>query len=374
MLAAAAAWSQLAAELESAAIGCSSVVSGLTGPAWSGPTSAGMQAATASYVGWLHKAAARAEQTAAQACSAAAAFEVAFAIMVPPSVIAANRALLAALIATNIFGQNSAAIAATEAHYAEMWGQDATAMTLYACSSSAASVLDPFQEPTRVTDPVGLTAQSGAMAQATAGTSGAQVLAQAAAAAPLAPAMTPDSVPLFSSTPLFTSTSIVGTAGLFPSFLGQDMPTYPMAGVSYGLIAPSSQIAFGTKVAGVYADAARAADAQARFAERRAVELGSGRPVSARLGRAGAVAALSVPPNWANEPVAIAPAASALPLTGAAAGSAFGPVTQTPASMFSQSLMSALSPGIGGPAQPKSKPVLVRNPASEHADTTKVQV
>jgi PPE-repeat protein len=47
---------------------------------------------------------------------------------VPPAMIAANRAQLMSLIATNILGQNTPAIAATEAHYGEMWAQDVTAM------------------------------------------------------------------------------------------------------------------------------------------------------------------------------------------------------------------------------------------------------
>ena len=61
---------------------------------------------------------------------------------VPPPLIAANRAQLMALIATNIFGQNTPAIMATEAHYSEMWAQDATAMYGYAASSAAASAFD----------------------------------------------------------------------------------------------------------------------------------------------------------------------------------------------------------------------------------------
>ena len=40
---------------------------------------------------------------------------------VPRPVIAANRAQLAALVATNILGQNAPAIAATEAQYGQMW-------------------------------------------------------------------------------------------------------------------------------------------------------------------------------------------------------------------------------------------------------------
>ena len=43
--------------------------------------------------------------------------------------IAANRSLLATLVATNFLGINTPAIAATEAQYAEMWVQDAVTLT-----------------------------------------------------------------------------------------------------------------------------------------------------------------------------------------------------------------------------------------------------
>ncbi|MDT5309050.1 MAG: hypothetical protein QOE48_4746, partial [Mycobacterium sp.] len=114
MLAAAAAWNGLAAELYSAATSYQSVVSGLTAGPWLGPSSASMAAAAARYVAWMSTAAAQAEQTAAQAKAAAAAYETAFAATVPPSVVAANRSLLMALIATNVLGQNTPAIATTE--------------------------------------------------------------------------------------------------------------------------------------------------------------------------------------------------------------------------------------------------------------------
>ncbi len=68
------------------------------------------------------------EQAATQAVAAATAYDSVFAMTVPPPVIAANRAELAALVATNIFGQNTPGIAAIEAHYSEMWAQDAAAM------------------------------------------------------------------------------------------------------------------------------------------------------------------------------------------------------------------------------------------------------
>uniref|UniRef100_UPI003F944699 PPE family protein n=2 Tax=Mycobacterium sp. TaxID=1785 RepID=UPI003F944699 len=101
MLAAAAAWDDLAAELQSTGASYSSTIESLaTGP-WTGPSSIAMAAAAAPYVAWINSTAAQAEQAGTQAKLAAAAYETAFAATVPPPVIAANRALLAALIATN---------------------------------------------------------------------------------------------------------------------------------------------------------------------------------------------------------------------------------------------------------------------------------
>src|ERR1700677_1469204 len=118
MLAAAAAWDGLAAELHSTATSYGSGISELSAGAWLGAASAAMTAAAAPYVAWMRPTPPKAEQTAIKAKAAAAAHEVTFAAMVPPPVIAANRALLQALVATNLFGQNTPAIAATETLYA----------------------------------------------------------------------------------------------------------------------------------------------------------------------------------------------------------------------------------------------------------------
>ena len=155
MLAAAAAWDDLAAELSSTAASYASTVSSLTGRPWQGPSSQSMAAAAATYVEWMNTTAAQAEETGAQAKAAVAAYEAAFAATVPPPVIEANRALLMMLIATNILGQNTPAIAATETHYMEMWAQDAAAMYGYAGSAGSASVLTPFTEPPQTTNPAG---------------------------------------------------------------------------------------------------------------------------------------------------------------------------------------------------------------------------
>jgi hypothetical protein len=160
MLATAAAWDDLALELHSTAAAYGSVIAELTGGAWSGPASASMAAAVAPYVAWLTSTAGQAEQSANQAWAAAAAYETAFAMTVPPPVIAANRSLLASLVATNFLGQNTPAIACTEAHYAQMWAQDVAAMQGYAGSSAGAAQLTPFTPPAPTTNAEGLAAQS----------------------------------------------------------------------------------------------------------------------------------------------------------------------------------------------------------------------
>jgi PPE-repeat protein len=172
MLAAAQAWGALADELYTAASGYQSVVSELTSGTWSGPSSESMSAAAATYVEWLSTTAAQAELTAAQARAAAAGYEAAFAMTVPPAEIAANRSLLAALVATNFLGQNTPAIAATEALYAEMWAQDAVAMYGYAGSSAAATMLTPFNEPQQNSDPASSASQAAAVSQATSTSAG----------------------------------------------------------------------------------------------------------------------------------------------------------------------------------------------------------
>ncbi|HWS91812.1 MAG TPA: PPE family protein [Mycobacterium sp.] len=166
MLAAAAAWDELATELQSTAASYGSTIQSLAAGPWTGPSSIAMAAAAAPYVAWMSATGAQAEQAASQAKIAAGAYETAFAATVPPPVITANRALLMALIATNFLGQNTPAIAATEAHYMEMWAQDAAAMYAYAGSSAAASQLTPFTEPPQTTNTAAAPLQSTAVSQA----------------------------------------------------------------------------------------------------------------------------------------------------------------------------------------------------------------
>jgi PPE-repeat protein len=165
LLAASAGWESLAAELTDAASGYQSVIASLTDESWLGPTSASMAAAVTPYMTWMTATAGQCEQAATQATAAAAAFETAYAMTVPPPLIVANRAQLMALIGTNIFGQNTPAIMATEAEYSEMWAQDATAMYNYAASSASASAFSTITSPPQTTNPGAIAGRAGAVAQ-----------------------------------------------------------------------------------------------------------------------------------------------------------------------------------------------------------------
>src|ERR1700744_1589779 len=95
LVAAAAAWGGLAAELQSTVSSYSSVIDTLASGPWVGPSSAGMVAAVTPSLTWMQGTAAQASEAATQATAAATAYEAAFAAHVPPTEIAANRSQLA---------------------------------------------------------------------------------------------------------------------------------------------------------------------------------------------------------------------------------------------------------------------------------------
>lgn len=166
LLAAAGSWDALSAELASTAESYESVLAGL-GLQWRGAAAESMAYSAARYMGWLQATAEQTKQTAMQARTAAAAYEQAYAMTVPPPVITANRALLASLVATNIVGQNTAAIADTEAQYSDFWAQDAAAMAGYSASSTAATTQLPrFATANKSTTESGVSAQNAAVATA----------------------------------------------------------------------------------------------------------------------------------------------------------------------------------------------------------------
>jgi PPE-repeat protein len=212
---ASAAWNLVAAELEQAATGYQSTIDTLADDEWRGPTSATMVASVDPYINWMNTTAAKAGHTAAQASAAATAYETAYAMTVPPVAVAANRAQLAMLVATNVVGQNTAAIAANEAHYGEMWAQDAAAMYGYAGSSASAATVQQLTPPPETASPAAAAQQSSAVSQATSTSAGAGAQSQLQQVI----SSVPSSLNQLTS-PLSSATNAAAQpAGLFTDFL-----------------------------------------------------------------------------------------------------------------------------------------------------------
>jgi PPE-repeat protein len=340
MIAAGAAWDALADDLYLAAAAYGSVVSDL-GSWWLGPSSVSMAAAAATYVSWITATATQAELTAAQAMAAVAAYEAAFVMTVPPPVIAANRALLLALVATNFFGQNTPAIMATEALYVEMWAQDVAAMYGYAGASSAASALTPFTTPLPTTNSSGPAGLAAAMTQA-AGTSagtGTQTVAPLSSAAPsgalqgLASTMASSSsstsplsslTTLTSSTGVTSGTSLVSSAASSMSMATSGVSMLGSAGSLMNTVGPATATsARSFQMSGSVMSTGVGSGAGALSSP----GIG-GTAVTATAGRAASLGELSVPQGWTSAAPAFSQVASALP-SGARVASPVVPASQT---------------------------------------------
>ncbi|MEE3750813.1 PPE family protein [Mycobacterium intracellulare] len=152
-------WQELSAELEQSASSYTAELSWLS-TTWHGPSSLAMAEALEPYLAWLRLTAQQCQQTAASVEVVAAAFEWTHWTVVHPSLVAANRARLAMLLATNFFGINYPAIAETEAEYHTMWVNNAAAMYRYAATSAGAVKLPQFSPPPQVASPSGVTTQA----------------------------------------------------------------------------------------------------------------------------------------------------------------------------------------------------------------------
>ena len=322
MVAAASAWNGLAAELNAAAVAYEAQIVQLSSEEWLGPASASMAEAASPYVTWMSSTSALAEQAAGQATAAAAAYETAVAAIVPPPLIAENRALLAHALMTNVFGQNTNAIAQLEAQYSEMWAHDSAVMYQYAASAGNATAgVTPFASPPQVANPAAAAAQAAATpAESVSDTLNNlvnQINAQLAALAnpatdPLAQWFNLLGLPTLSSTTsnfeTFPANSILGSianglggsnvvnpawfVGVFRNFAG---PAYNIEGLPYFSTGMANTLlALNKGLAPAAAAAGGAAHGLAGLGEMMG---GAGGPaaVTAGLGEAASVGKLSVP-------------------------------------------------------------------------------
>ena len=299
LTAASSAFSNLSSELSLNAASYQSVIDQLAGSEWQGPSSEAMAAAAQPYIAWLDTTSGQLREAATQATASAAAYETAFGASIPPPVIAANRATLAALVATNFLGQNTPAIAANEALYGEFWAQDAAAMYGYAGASAAAATLSPLTPPAQNTNPAGQGQQAAAVSNAVDSNGTSATLnntlggLQNAVSAAASPAQdTPISIlsalnGLFGAPIVLNSATNIGVtlawntqmmAGTLP-MLGHMISMAPF-GFTIGDTAPlGAGLGFGTTLAGV------------------GESLGGGATL-AGMGSASSVGGMSVPAAW----------------------------------------------------------------------------
>jgi PPE-repeat protein len=383
LMAAASAWDELAADLEATAASYQTVLAQLTGTTWLGPSSARMAAATAPYVDWLALTSGQAAQTSAQARFAAAAYEGAFASTIPPAVIAANRALLAALVATNFLGQNTPAIAATEAQYMEMWFQDGLTMDTYATVAQQAVVL-PQQTPAPTTSDGGTSANAAAAAQATADSAGSlgtdleTLLESYLGLAPSTDTLTTgwtnvlgdlglsslDSTLLSSLAPTGVATatdSILPVQGIYYATMFASMPAKMLISLSNSMSASQAMQA-GQQA--VLADVTKLLDSKMKtmLAGISGQMRGFGSTISAQLASASKMGGMSVPNGWAQAAPEMARAAPILPANSVAAPNVSAAMPNSP---YTQALMGSLNGrGLGTQAaKTASVKVETRTPA-----------
>jgi PPE-repeat protein len=388
LMAAASAWSELAADLESTATAYQTVLAQLTGATWLGPTSARMAAATAPYVDWLSLTSGQAAQTSAQAQFAAAAYEGAFASTVPPAVIAANRSLLAALVATNILGQNTPAIMATEALYMEMWFQDGLTMDTYATTAQQAVVL-PQQTPAPSTSDGGTSANAAAATQAAANSATNSSTNLATALQNLAPSLTSNSGATSNGVSALASPAAAQSAGTSAATTAATSTTGAVVDSAASTLLPIQGTYYATMLASMPAkmlismsnsmgasqamqagQQAMLADVQSLVDGKLKALLGSisgqmrgfGSQITAQLASAGKLGGLSVPNGWAHAAPEMVRAAPILP-----ANSIASPATSAnlPTSPYTQALMGAMNGrGVGTQAaRTASVKVETRTPA-----------
>jgi PPE-repeat protein len=379
LLDAAAAWDSLATDLEATATQYQTVITNLvTGP-WLGGASAKMAAATQPFVNWLQGTAATAAQTGTQAKVAAAAYQAAYSSIVPPEQIATNRATLAELVSNNFLGQNTGAIATTEAQYLEMWIQDALTMDTYQVNSQHAAALPAQSAAPQVA--------SGALANAAAA---AQPADSASTTAEIIQVLG-DLATILGQSSLGSGPTSLSFSGLSPwlTSLGSGLVTAISANPSAALLPvqatyymgmlgsmPARMFMSSGSSAGSAASGSLASSSDALMANvgkfvdgKLATVMGGvgnqlhswGSTISAQLAAAHRLGGLSVPNAWHGMSPEMSRAAPMLPATSVAAPTMSAGL---PSSPFAQGLMGALAgrgmTSLGGRVAAK---VMPRSPA-----------
>jgi PPE-repeat protein len=289
---------------------------------------------------------------------AAAAYQTAYASMVPPPEIAANRAELATLVANNFLGQNTGAIATNEANYLDMWIQDALGMDTYQVGSQQAAALPAHTAAPQVANgalaPAAATAATPADATSSllAGING--LLSDIGLSA--------DPLAGFSAANLTSPATLTGVQEVY--YMG-------MLGSTPARMFMSSGSSAGSGATGTLANMSDSLlDNVGKLVDSKAASVlggvggqlqkwGSG--IQASLASAHRVGGLSIPNAWHGLAPEMARAAPTLPATSVAAPTMTGGL---PGSPFSQGLMGALAGrGVSTLGSRVAAKVMPRSPA-----------
>jgi PPE-repeat protein len=364
LMAAAAAWNGIAAEMTSGALGLDKVITALSSEEWLGGASAAMVSAVQPYVEWMTTSAAQAEEAAAQAQSAAAAYETVLAAVTPPPMVFLNRTELSQAMATNVLGQNNGVISQLEAQYQEFWAQNTMALYNYANQSAAATKLTAFKSPPTVANPAAA-ATSTAANTGTSASSVQQTLQgylqgiQTAIGQLSTPSGTGKLIgQIGAENPLLTQAYFLLTGSTaLPSNLGSLVNAYaPYASFFYnteGL--PYFSVGMGnfgvqiSKTLGwIGGAAAPAAAAVPKGLPGLGGLLGGGAGAAAHLGSATSLGKLSVPATWAGN-IQAAPHASAIPVSSVSAA----PEAGGPGNLLGGMPLAGVGSGAGHGAGPR---------------------
>lgn len=262
------------------------------------------------------------------------------------------------LVAANILGQNSAAIAATQAEYAEMWAQDAAVMYSYE------GHLRPRRRCRRSLHPCKAPARPGPRPQPRRPAAGAGAVADAQATlAQLPPGILSDILSALAANADPLTSGLLGIAStlnpqvgsaqpiVIPTPIGElDVIALYIASIATGSIALAITNTARPWHIGLYGNAGGLGPTQGHPLSSATDEpephwgpFGGAAPVSAGVGHAALVGALSVPHSWTTAAPEIQLAVQATPTFSSSAGADPTALNGMPAGLLSGMALASLA-------------------------------
>lgn len=139
-LAASAVWTSFAEIVATATASLMGEIATMTGSTLTGMTSVSMLTSSVPFFGWLAHMEATALMHSVACATVAESWGTCTAGIIPLPVVNQNRITEASLVASNIFGQNSPAIAELDREYGQFWAQDGASMMSYDSAVTVATM------------------------------------------------------------------------------------------------------------------------------------------------------------------------------------------------------------------------------------------